>query len=111
MQLLWTENPTDPTLNIVDIPALSKLAKECKLILGVDNTYLTPFLQRPMDLGADLVMQSCTKYMNGHSDILMGAVCTNSKDLRKRMVLIQRGMHIFYKTGGNSALSLYQALA
>ena len=72
-KMIWAETPTNPMLNIIDIKALSIIAKKNKLTLVVDNTFATPFLQRPLDLGADIVMHSLTKYMGGHSDVVMGA--------------------------------------
>nr|CAH7767844.1 unnamed protein product [Callosobruchus chinensis] len=89
-KLIWAENPTNPTLKVVDLCALSKVAKEHKLLLAVDNTFLSPYLQRPADFGADLVVNSVTKYMNGHSDVIMGAVCTNSEELYKKLKFIQQ---------------------
>ncbi|KAJ8942455.1 hypothetical protein NQ318_002668 [Aromia moschata] len=84
-KLIWAENPTDPTLNIIDICGLANIAKDKNILLAVNNTFLTPYLQRPLELGADIVMQSVTKYMNGHSDIVMGNLCINKEDLRERL--------------------------
>ena len=79
-KMIWVETPTNPMLNIIDIEALSNICKKNNLILVVDNTFATPYLQRPLDLGADIVMHSLTKYMGGHSDVVMGAViCRNNK--------------------------------
>nr|CAH7732930.1 unnamed protein product [Callosobruchus chinensis] len=89
-KLLWLENPTYPTLRVFDICNLVTYAKQRRLYLGVDNTYLTPYLQRPLEFNADIVLQSCTKYMNGHSDMSQGAVCTNNKGLMKSMQKVQR---------------------
>src|SRR5690606_17430991 len=72
-KLIWIETPTNPTLQIVDIAAVSKIAKESDVLLVVDNTFASPYLQNPLDLGADVVMHSVTKYIGGHSDIVMGA--------------------------------------
>nr|CAI5866892.1 unnamed protein product [Callosobruchus analis] len=89
-KLLWLENPTYPTLRVFDICNLVTYAKQRRLYLGIDNTYLTPYLQRPLEFHADIVLQSCTKYMNGHSDMVQGAVCTNNKALMKAMQKVQR---------------------
>ncbi|CAH2002145.1 unnamed protein product [Acanthoscelides obtectus] len=89
-KLLWLEHPTYPTLKVFDLCNLVTYAKQRGLYVGVDNTYLTPYLQRPLELHADIVMQSCTKYMNGHSDMSHGALCTNDKQLLKGMQKIQR---------------------
>ncbi|VEN34968.1 unnamed protein product [Callosobruchus maculatus] len=93
-KLIWAENPTNPTLKVVDLCALTKIAKERNLLLAVDNTFLSPYLQRPADFGVDLVVNSVTKYMNGHSDVIMGAVCTNSEDLYKKLKFIQERVYI-----------------
>src|SRR5699024_941789 len=71
-KLLWVETPTNPMMQIVDIQSVSKVAKKHDLILAVDNTFATPYLQRPLELGADIVMHSATKYLGGHSDVEMG---------------------------------------
>lgn len=84
-KLVWVETPTNPTLKILDIQALSAICKEKKLILVVDNTFLTPCLQNPLDLGADIVVHSCTKYIGGHSDLIMGCALTNNEELFKKM--------------------------
>ena len=79
-KMIWAETPTNPMLNIVDIKSLSLISKQNELIFVVDNTFATPYLQRPLDLGADIVMHSLTKYMGGHSDVVMGdAICNNEK--------------------------------
>jgi cystathionine beta-lyase len=88
-RLLWVETPTNPMLNIIDIKAMSELAKKHDVMLGVDNTFATPYLQNPLDLGADLVMHSVTKYLGGHSDIVMGALVTNRKDIADEIYHIQ----------------------
>jgi len=84
-KMVWLESPTNPTLKIIDIAAISKICKEKKVILVVDNTFFTPYLQNPLELGADIVMHSCTKYIGGHSDIIMGAVMVNNDDLYKKV--------------------------
>ena len=88
-KMLWTETPTNPMLNIVDISALSKVAKKHDLIFVVDNTFATPYLQRPIEHGADIVMHSLTKYMGGHSDIVMGAIVCNNDDIAEKLYFIQ----------------------
>lgn len=88
-KLLWVETPTNPMLNIVAIEAISKLAKKHQLLLAVDNTFATPYLQRPLDLGADIVMHSATKYLGGHSDVVMGALIVKDKELADTLYFIQ----------------------
>lgn len=83
--LIWIETPTNPTLQIIDIEAVSKIAKEKNILLAVDNTFASPYLQNPLDLGADIVMHSVTKYIGGHSDIVMGALIVNSEELYKQL--------------------------
>ena len=79
-KMIWAETPTNPMLNIIDIKSLAGISKKNQLIFVVDNTFATPYLQRPLDLGADIVMHSLTKYMSGHSDVVMGAaICKNEK--------------------------------
>jgi cystathionine beta-lyase len=88
-KLIWVETPTNPLLNIIDIAAAADIAKKYNILLGVDNTFATPYLQTPLDLGADLVMHSLTKYMGGHSDVVMGALIVNNDDLAQRLTFIQ----------------------
>lgn len=87
-KLIWIETPTNPTMQIVDIAACSKIAKEKNLLLVVDNTFASPYLQNPIDFGADIVMHSVTKYLGGHSDVVMGALCTNDDKLYDRLYFI-----------------------
>ncbi len=87
-KLIWIETPTNPTMQIVDIEALAKIAKEKSVLLAVDNTFASPYLQNPMDLGADIVMHSVTKYIGGHSDVVMGALMLNDEELYKRLWFI-----------------------
>jgi cystathionine beta-lyase len=87
--MIWAETPTNPMLNIIDIKALSIIAKKNKLTLVVDNTFATPFLQRPLDLGADIVMHSLTKYMGGHSDVVMGAAICKDDAIAEKLFFIQ----------------------
>ena len=87
-KMLWVETPTNPMMKIIDIAACAKIAKEKKLILVVDNTFASPYLQNPLDLGADIVMHSATKYLGGHSDVVMGAACTNDDKLYEQLAFI-----------------------
>jgi len=88
-KLLWVETPTNPMMNIIDIKAASDLAKKHGVKLVVDNTFATPYLQSPMDLGADIVMHSLTKYMGGHSDVVMGALVCNDDKIAEELYFIQ----------------------
>lgn len=88
-KLIWVETPTNPMMNIIDIAAVSQIAKKHSLYLAVDNTFATPYLQQPMDLGADIVMHSATKYLGGHSDVVMGALAVNDEKLAERLYFIQ----------------------
>ncbi len=88
-QMIWIESPTNPMMSIVDIKALSKIAKANEILLAVDNTFATPFLQKPLDLGADIVMHSATKYLGGHSDLIMGALIVKDANLAKEVHFIQ----------------------
>ncbi|SFQ68835.1 cystathionine gamma-synthase [Hymenobacter arizonensis] len=88
-KLIWVETPTNPLLNVIDIAAAAAVAKECGALLAVDNTFSTPYLQTPMDLGADIVMYSLTKYMAGHSDTVMGALIVNDDELHQRLSFYQ----------------------
>lgn len=88
-KIIWVETPTNPMMNIVDIEAMSKIAKKCGAWLCVDNTFATPYLQTPLDLGADIVMHSVTKYLGGHSDVVMGALVTSDDEIAKEMYRIQ----------------------
>ena len=88
-KLVWVETPTNPTLRIVDIAAIAKLTAGKDILLAVDNTFASPYLQNPMDLGADIVMHSVTKFLGGHSDVVMGALIVNDDDLAERLAFIQ----------------------
>lgn len=87
-KLIWTETPTNPTMQIVDIEALAKKAKKSTVCLVVDNTFASPYLQNPLDLGADIVMHSVTKYLGGHSDVVMGALITNDPLLHEQLYFV-----------------------
>ena len=88
-KMIWAETPTNPMLNIIDIRNLSILSKKNKLLLVIDNTFATPYLQRPLEMGADIVMHSLTKYMGGHSDVVMGAAVCNNDDIAQKLYHIQ----------------------
>ncbi|MBK6264737.1 cystathionine gamma-synthase [Marivirga sp. S37H4] len=88
-KLIWIETPTNPMMNIIDIKGAAKIAKAHGTLLCVDNTFSTPYLQNPLDLGADLVMHSVTKYIAGHSDVVMGALATSNKELAEKLYFIQ----------------------
>jgi cystathionine beta-lyase len=88
-RLIWVETPTNPMMNIIDIRAVGEMAEKHNLLLAVDNTFATPFLQRPLDLGADIVMHSATKYLGGHSDVVAGALVVRKKELAEKLYFIQ----------------------
>ncbi len=88
-KMIWAETPTNPMLNIIDIERVAKITKKNNLIFVVDNTFATPYLQRPLDLGADIVMHSLTKYMGGHSDVVMGAIICKNDFLAEKLFFIQ----------------------
>ena len=87
-KMLWIETPTNPMMKIIDIVAFTKLAQEKKLISVVDNTFASPYLQNPLDLGADIVMHSATKYLGGHSDVVMGTLMTNNDHYYEQLAFI-----------------------
>lgn len=88
-RLLWVETPTNPTMSVIDIEEMVGIAKKAGAWLCVDNTFATPYLQNPLDLGADMVMHSATKYLGGHSDVVMGALVTSNDELAREMYRIQ----------------------
>jgi len=88
-KLIWVETPTNPMMNVIDLKAVAKLAKQHSLLLAVDNTFATPYLQQPLDLGADIVMHSATKYLGGHSDVILGALVVKDKELADKLYFIQ----------------------
>ena len=88
-RLVWIESPTNPLLKIIDIKAVSDLAHARKILVAVDNTFMTPYFQKPLKLGADLVMHSATKYLNGHSDVVGGAIVTSNQTLYEELKFIQ----------------------
>ena len=88
-KLIWVETPTNPMLNIIDIKTVANVAQQHKILLAVDNTFATPYLQQPLDLGADIVMHSATKYLGGHSDVVMGALVVKDNALAEQLYFIQ----------------------
>jgi len=88
-KLIWVETPTNPMMNVVDIEAIAQIAKKRKLLLAVDNTFASPYLQQPLNFGADIVMHSATKYLAGHSDVVLGSLVINDDDLHERLAFIQ----------------------
>jgi len=88
-RLVWLESPTNPLLNLVDIAAVAKIAHEAGALVAVDNTFATPYLQNPLALGADLVVHSATKYLNGHSDAIGGAIVTSDPGLYRELKFLQ----------------------
>ncbi len=91
-KLVWLETPTNPTLKLVDIAALSKIAKAKGVLVAVDNTFMSPYFQKPITLGADMVVHSATKYIGGHSDVVGGVVVTNQADLAERLGYLSNSM-------------------
>jgi len=89
-KLIWAETPTNPLMNIVDIAALAAIGKKGNILLCVDNTFASPYLQNPLDLGADLVLHSATKYLGGHSDVIHGCLVMNDDGLREKLYFIQK---------------------
>jgi len=88
-KLIWVETPTNPMMNIIDITATAKISKKYGIMLAVDNTFATPYLQNPLDMGADIIMHSVTKYLGGHSDVVMGALICNDDTIANEMYRIQ----------------------
>ncbi len=88
-KLLWIETPTNPMMNIIDIKSITTLAKEHRIMVAVDNTFASPYLQQPLTLGADIVMHSATKYLAGHSDVVLGSLVVKDEELAERIGFIQ----------------------
>lgn len=88
-RMIWIETPTNPLLNIIDIESIVKIAEGQNILVAVDNTFATPYIQQPLELGAGLVMHSVTKYLSGHSDVVMGAIVVNDRELADRLAFIQ----------------------
>ncbi|HJS21630.1 MAG TPA: PLP-dependent aspartate aminotransferase family protein [Steroidobacteraceae bacterium] len=91
-RLIWIETPTNPTLRLVDLAALARLARERKILTAVDNTFATPWIQRPLEHGCDIVMHSATKFLNGHSDMVGGVVVVGEAELAERMAFLQNSI-------------------
>jgi cystathionine gamma-synthase len=91
-RLVWVESPTNPLLNIVDIGAVAERARAASAVVVVDNTFATPYLQRPLELGADIVVHSTTKYLGGHSDLVGGFACTNDPTIAERLAFLQNSL-------------------
>jgi len=89
-KLIWAETPTNPLMNIIDLAAVATLAKEKNILFCVDNTFASPYLQNPLDLGADIVIHSATKYLGGHSDVIHGCLMLNDPNLRDQLYFIQK---------------------
>ncbi len=88
-KMFWVETPTNPLLNIIDIQSIVEIAKKYNILTVVDNTFASPFLQNPLDLGADIVVHSATKYLAGHSDVVMGCLMTNHNELHQQLAFLQ----------------------
>ena len=88
-KMIWVETPTNPMMNLNDINSISRLCKKNKILLAVDNTFATPYLQKPLDLGADIVMHSATKYLAGHSDVILGALIVKDDILAEQLYFLQ----------------------
>ena len=88
-KLIWAETPTNPMMNIIDVKSICDLARSKDIMIGVDNTFATPYLQNPLNLGADIVMHSVTKYLGGHSDVVMGALVTSDDKIAEEIYRIQ----------------------
>jgi len=91
-KLVWLETPTNPLLKISDISKVAQITKKHNILFVVDNTFMSPYFQNPLDIGADIVMHSVSKYINGHSDVIMGVIATNRKDLRDELQFLQNGI-------------------
>ncbi len=89
-KLVWLETPTNPLMNVTDIAGVASFTKPRNILMAVDNTFASPFLQNPIELGADIVMHSVTKYIGGHSDVIQGALMMNDPELRERLYFIQK---------------------
>ena len=88
-KMIWVETPTNPMMNLIDVQSLSEICKKNKVLLAVDNTFATPYLQKPLDLGADIVMHSATKYLAGHSDVILGALIIKDDQLAEKLYFLQ----------------------
>ena len=88
-KMIWVETPTNPMMNLIDVQSLSEICRKNKVLLAVDNTFATPYLQKPLDLGADIVMHSATKYLAGHSDVILGALIVKDNQLAEKLYFLQ----------------------
>ena len=88
-KMIWVETPTNPMMNLIDVQSLSEICRKNKVLLAVDNTFATPYLQKPLDLGADIVMHSATKYLAGHSDVILGALIVKDDQLAEKLYFLQ----------------------
>ena len=88
-KMIWVETPTNPMMNLIDVQSLAEICKKNKVLLAVDNTFATPYLQKPLDLGADIVMHSATKYLAGHSDVILGALIVKDDQLAEKLYFLQ----------------------
>ena len=88
-KMIWVETPTNPMMNLIDVQTLSEICRKNKVLLAVDNTFATPYLQKPLDLGADIVMHSATKYLAGHSDVILGALIVKDDQLAEKLYFLQ----------------------
>jgi cystathionine gamma-lyase len=91
-KMVWVESPTNPMLKLIDLPRVAEVAKKRNILSVCDNTFMTPYFQRPLDLGFDVVTHSTTKYLNGHSDVVGGFVCTSRDDIAERMYFLQNAI-------------------
>ena len=91
-RIVWIESPSNPMLNVIDIAAVAQAAHEAGALLVVDNTFATPYLQRPLELGADIVIHSTTKYLGGHSDVIGGFAATNDPTIAERLYFLQKSL-------------------
>ena len=88
-KMIWVETPTNPMMNLIDVQSLSEICRKNKVLLAVDNTFATPYLQKPLNLGADIVMHSATKYLAGHSDVILGALIVKNDQLAEKLYFLQ----------------------
>ena len=88
-KMIWVETPTNPMMNLIDVQSLSEICRKNKVLLAVDNTFATPYLQKPLNLGADIVMHSATKYLAGHSDVILGALIVKDDQLAEKLYFLQ----------------------
>ena len=88
-KMIWVETPTNPMMNLIDVQSLSEICRKNKVLLAVDNTFATPYIQKPLDLGADIVMHSATKYLAGHSDVILGALIVKDDQLAEKLYFLQ----------------------